>query len=271
MSEWHALQRPRCLLQGRDIGDGPAVLFQHGLTGDESQVAECFPTQIRARRLTLDCRSHGRSGPAPKADCSFATFGDDVLAFADSRGVQQFIAGGISMGAAIALRIAVKSPERVKALILVRPAWLWWDSPRNMRPFLEVAKLLRELDPEAARALFEISDTARLLAREGPDNLPSLLKSFASDKRTETSGLIEAMSGSGPGIEASDLFALKIPTLVVGHALDAVHPLTMAETLAACIPSAQFVEITPKALDKPRYTRELTGVIDAFLRSQGLE
>ena len=58
-------------------------------------------------------------------------FADDVLAFADLRGVERFVVGGISMGAAIALRIAVRHPERVSGLVLARPAWLWHDGARQ--------------------------------------------------------------------------------------------------------------------------------------------
>ena len=44
---------------------------------------------------------------------SFAMFADDVLAAADQAGLDRFVAGGISMGAAIALRLACRHPDRV--------------------------------------------------------------------------------------------------------------------------------------------------------------
>ena len=42
--------------------------------------------------------------------------------------------GGISMGAAIALRIAALRPDLVSALVLARPAWLDANGPENIQP-----------------------------------------------------------------------------------------------------------------------------------------
>ena len=154
-----------------DLGAGPAVVFQHGLGGDAAQVAEVFPDGNGLRRLTLECRGQGGSEPGAPSSFSIANFASDVLAFCDARRVERFAVGGISMGAAIALRIAVVAPERVTSLVLARPAWLWGSAPPNMRPFAEVGALLRWPDRGAARAAFERSETARRLAEYAPDNL----------------------------------------------------------------------------------------------------
>src|SRR5689334_22476369 len=90
-----------------DIGEGPPVLFQHGLGGDAAQVAEVFPALPPSRRVTLECRAHGASQSGPLASLSIATFTDDVAALADRLGLGRAVAGGISMGSAIALRLAV--------------------------------------------------------------------------------------------------------------------------------------------------------------------
>src|ERR1700692_1876788 len=109
------------------------MLFQHGLGGDERQVAEVFPDDFGCRRLTLECRGQGRSEPGPLDRFSMAAFTTDALAFLDQRGVGPFAAGGISMGAAMALRLAVMAPERVRALVLARPAWMTEPAPANLR------------------------------------------------------------------------------------------------------------------------------------------
>ncbi len=269
MNGWYAVDTPGGALRGRDVGQGSAVVFQHGLGGDEAQVAACFPALPLVRRLTLECRGHGGSSFGAGNDYSFARFTDDVLEFVDTRGVGDFVAGGISMGAAIALRLAVRAPTRVRALILVRPAWLWWRGPLNMQPFTEVARLMREIGPERGRVEFESSETARRLSAEGPDNLVSLRKFFEVENPPETARLLEAMATDGPGVEATELLALRVPTLVIGHALDAVHPLSIAQTAAASIPGARLVQITPKATDKQRYLRELSTALSSFLAKVG--
>jgi pimeloyl-ACP methyl ester carboxylesterase len=45
-------------------GEGIAAVFQHGLGGDALQAAEAFPDDAGFRRLTLECRGHGRSEAA---------------------------------------------------------------------------------------------------------------------------------------------------------------------------------------------------------------
>jgi pimeloyl-ACP methyl ester carboxylesterase len=75
------------------------------------------------------------------------------------------------MGAAIASRLAVIRPDLVRALVLVRPAWVANDAPAKMVPNAEVGALLAQRPADTARAIFAQSATARRLAREAPDNL----------------------------------------------------------------------------------------------------
>ena len=47
--------------------------------------------------------------------------------------------------------------------------------------------------------------------------------------------------------------------------MDIAHPMTFAETLAATVPGARLVEITPKASDAPRYVAEFRAALSSFL------
>ena len=260
---WFTLQRNEATLQGWDGGEGLPVIFQHGLGGDETQVAEVFPDGRGIRRLTLECRGQGKSSLGNVKEISIANFADDVLAFADSRGIDRFIIGGISMGAAIALRIAIRHPERVNALILARPAWLWAAAPENMKPFLEVASYLQQ----RTVSNFEASATAQRLSREAPDNLLSLKKFLSTNDRAATASLLSAIAADGPGVSEVEVRAVAAPTLIVGHKIDVVHPLEFAQTLASRIVGSQFVEITPKAADKPKHVVEFRANVTQFLSS----
>ena len=264
---WFALERGGVVLQGRDERSGLPVVFQHGLGGNEAQVAEVFPDGFR--RLTLDCRGQGHSPLGDPRVLSIATFADDVLAFADRRGLARFVVGGISMGAAIALRLAIRHPERILGLVLARPAWLWQAAPANMRPYAEVARHLRNPDLGAGRAAFEHSATARDLAQAAPDNLASLLGFFGAENPAALALLLAAIAEDGPGVSETDVRRISVPTLVLGTAIDAVHPLDFALQLATRIPGARFLEITPKATARPRYVQEFRAALGQFL--SGLE
>ncbi|PDQ20589.1 alpha/beta hydrolase [Mesorhizobium sanjuanii] len=261
------LLRDDTMLRVSDTGNGPAVVFQHGLGGGEAQVAQAFPADAGIRRLTLECRGHGGSGLGGGRPFSLGMFADDVLAAADQAGLDRFIAGGISMGAAIALRLACRHPDRVAGLLLVRPAWTFGNAPVNMRPNAEVADLILDHGPDAARTIFAQSRTATRLKREAPDNLASLLGFFDRPDSVSFARILADISADGPGVSESDVAGLGVPALVVGNAVDAVHPLSVAHKLAATIPGATFAEIPAKALDSARHFAALQAEITDFLHA----
>ena len=98
-------------------GQGPAVVLAHGFAGS----ARNFGPQARALRprfrvVRYDARGHARS-EAPDDPSAYTpeTFADDLGRMLDPGSA---IVGGLSMGAATALRFALASPERVRALVL---------------------------------------------------------------------------------------------------------------------------------------------------------
>jgi pimeloyl-ACP methyl ester carboxylesterase len=121
-------------------GDGLPVVFQHGLCGDARQTAEAFPDDPRFRLITLECRGHGQSQAG--SAFSIATLAEDVAGLIDHLALGPVVLGGISMGAAIASRLAVYRPDLARGLILARPAWATAAAPANMRPNLEIGELL---------------------------------------------------------------------------------------------------------------------------------
>jgi pimeloyl-ACP methyl ester carboxylesterase len=169
------------------------------------------------------------------------------------------------MGAAIALRLAVKAPDRVRALVLARPAWLAASAPENLRFYAEVSALFDREPRAAGYDAFRASDSGRLLAAEAPDNLASLSGFFAPDRPAWTGALLQAIALDGPGVTETEIRALDVPTLIIGHGRDVAHPLAHAQALAAMIPGAQLVEITPKATDKAAYLREFRAALTDFL------
>ncbi len=240
-------------------GPGRAVVFQHGLGGDASQAAEAFPRSARFRRITLDCPGHGAS-PGDAAP-SIAGFAGHVAALLGDL-PRPAAVGGISMGAAIALRLAVVRPDLVVALILVRPAWGSVPEPANMAAVAEVAALLARHPPDRARALFLSGATAARLAEASPDNLASLGGMF--DGHVSAS-LLGAIAADGPGVTEAGIAALKVPALVCGVAEDEIHPEALARDLAGLIPDARYVQLPPKGRDKPAHLAAIRAAVSAFL------
>ncbi|RWB08164.1 MAG: alpha/beta hydrolase [Mesorhizobium sp.] len=260
------LLRDDAALRVFDTGQGRLpVVFQHGLGGDAAQVAQNFPDGPSYRRLTVECRAQGGSGAGSKRPFSIAMFADDVLAAADAAGLDRFVAGGISMGAAIALQLAARHPDRVAGLVLVRPAWAFDAAPQNMRPYVEVAELILSRPLSEARDIFAASATAARFRTEAPDNLASLLGFFARENAPVFAKVMQAIAEDGPGVTRAAAASLAFPTLVIGSGIDLVHPLAAARSLADAIPNATFAEVMPKATDKECHFAEIRAAIADFL------
>ena len=248
-------------------GNGLPVIFLHGLCGDAGQTSEAFPNNTRFRRITIESRGHGSSEPGDPQLFSIRTFASDIAAFIERYQLAPVVIGGISMGAAISLHLAVHRPEFLRGLILVRPAWITEPAPPNNYPNALVGRLLAEFSPEAARNEFEASETAQQLAEVAPDNLASLRGFFTRKPHAITAALLKAIANDGPGVSEDDLRHLQVPSLIIGNDHDYIHPLDYAVKLAQRIPGAQFIQITAKAVNKAGYLEDLHRTITRFLET----
>jgi pimeloyl-ACP methyl ester carboxylesterase len=240
-------------------------MVQHGLCGDALQTAEVFPDDPRFRRVTMECRGHGASEAGDPAEFAIATFASDLAALIDSCGLAPLFVGGVSMGAAIALRLAVRRPELVRGLVIARPAWVVSAAPDSMRPNAEVGRLLGAYPADEARRLFLASETARRLAEDAPDNLVSLTRFFSRAPLAVTYALLQAIASDGPGVSEAEARRIAVPTLIIGTKQDVIHPFVHAETLASLIPESRLLEVTPKSKDRAQYVRDFRSALAGFL------
>lgn len=247
-------------------GDGPPVVFLHGLCGDAGQTREAFPPECGFRRVTVEARGHGASEPGDLTKMSMVTFASDIADFIEQELKAPVIVGGISMGAAISLRLAIKRPDLVQALIVARPAWLTGFAPENMAPNAEVGRLLGILSPDAAKQAFIAGEIGQRLAANAPDNLTSLLGFFSRQPIEVTAALLAAISNDGPGVTDDEVASLSIPTLVIGNEKDLIHPLSYARSLTERIRDARFAEITPKTSDRTQYVAGFHAAVRNFLK-----
>ncbi|MEO5613804.1 MAG: alpha/beta hydrolase [Cypionkella sp.] len=237
------------------------VVFQHGLGGGAEQVAQNWPAGTGFNRITQPCRGHDGTALGPARPFTIPMFAGDVLAEAP----EQFVAAGISMGAAIALHLACHHPERVRALILIRPAWTYFAAPPNMQPIAEIAALLQRHPPAQAAEAFRTSATGLQLAAESPDNLDSLLGYAARPDAQAFAQVLLDIATQPPGVSLRHVQALRLPCLIIANEMDAVHPMSSAETLAEAIPNSHLIHVAPKAQDRPRHHAEICAAIAAFL------
>jgi 3-oxoadipate enol-lactonase len=100
-------------------GEGPPVVLAHGFLMDSTM----FDPQVRAlapafRVIRFDARGFGRT----QTDGNRFTYWDsaeDCIRLMDHLGIARAVVGGMSQGGFLALRAALKWPDRVKALVLI--------------------------------------------------------------------------------------------------------------------------------------------------------
>lgn len=251
----------------RDEGAGIPFVFQHGLGGDLAQPFDLYSAGDGIRLLGFDCRGHGETRPlGGEGDLSFARFADDLIALLDHLDIERAIVGGISMGAGLALNVALRYPRRVRALILVRPAWLDGPMPEWAREtYAAIARLIRAHGASQGRTLFAGSERYRKAAHRSAATAASLLGQFDRPRAEETVAILERLPADAPVASLDSLTADRRPTLILANRQDRVHPFAFGLALAEAIPGAQLQEITSRTADSTRHAADVRRCIATFL------
>ncbi len=152
---------------------------------------------------------------------------------------------GISMGAALALRIALAGLLPVARAVFVRPAFTDRSLPENLHAFPVIGQLLADAGPGGA-AEFEEREPYRRVAEVSPAGARALLTQFsAPDAARRAMRLVEIPRNRAFETDArlGELSARGIRSLVVGALRDPVHPLPIAERWAGGLGAA--MEVVP--------------------------
>lgn len=215
----------------------PVTVFAHGL-GMSIPDTRPFGSGVSGSRVFLHLRGHGHS-PAPPADqpkaWTYGALADDVAAVADDEGATRAV--GVSLGAGALIALAGREPGRFERLVLAMPAAL--DRPRPADQVAaaaaladavdagdqpEISRLLIALQPPAARGRMDL----RIWARRHADWLA----------RTPVARALRTFPALAPLADPGELAAVTAPVLVLAQRDDPVHPLAVAEQLAAALPDA---------------------------------
>jgi pimeloyl-ACP methyl ester carboxylesterase len=123
-------------------GEGRPLVLVHGLGGAATNFAELAPLLVRRHGvLAVDLPGHGASDALP-AGSGIGDVAERVRRCAELEGYAPATVLGHSFGGAVALRLALASPEAVAALVLVAPAGIS-SSSRRARVGLTVLGTLR--------------------------------------------------------------------------------------------------------------------------------
>jgi len=116
-----------------DRGRGTPLVLIPGLQGRWEYTQPTVDALARQFRVITFSLGDERTEPFPfEPDRGFDSYADHVAAVLDTAGVTRAIVCGISFGGLVALRFAVRQPERVSALVLASaPGPGWHLKPRH--------------------------------------------------------------------------------------------------------------------------------------------
>jgi pimeloyl-ACP methyl ester carboxylesterase len=250
----------------RDEGDGLPFVFQHGLGGDINQPFGLYRSAPGVRLIAFDVRGHGETRPLGDIQkLTIATLADDLVSLLDHLGVKQAIIGGISLGAAVAVNVGLRYPERVRGVVLVRPAWIDRPLPTNVALYSTIARLIRELGPAEGLLQFRSSPEFLAMERESPDCAKSVVGQFDQPRAAECVARLERLAADSPCLDRSAYGNLNLPALVVGNRQDPIHPWPLAEELSKTIAGSRLCEVTPKSVNLDRHSADVQRAIDEFV------
>ncbi len=161
----------------------PALMLLHGGLGN----ADYFVNQIPAFTehfyvITADSRGHGRSTMSDQ-QIGYALMASDVLALADTLGVEQFALVGWSDGGIIGLDIAISHPERLTKLVAYGANY----NPSGVRADVG--------ESERFNAYIEMAAGDYTLLSPNPDNFETFLNNISNMWATEPNYTVEQMQG----------------------------------------------------------------------------
>lgn len=239
----------------------PLVVYLHGLLLDAELnrgIAQALAEQ-GYRVALLDLLGHGRSDkPTHASSYRIDSYADQVIALLDHLEADKAVLGGISLGANVSLFAAAHYPERVQGLVL--------EMPVLERAVPAAAMVFVPLVVAAHYGRQVLNVTSRLISRVprtrfGPLN--SLLNAL-SYPPDATSAVLHGVLVGPVAPTQEQRRAIGVPTLVLAHRNDLIHPFDDAVGLVSRMPDATLVRAR-SPLELRLLPGRLTKEIVAFL------
>lgn len=221
-------------LRARSAGEGPAVVFVHGWALDlEMWRAQIDLLADRYRVIAFDRRGFGRSSGVPGLEQDV----HDIDRLLDSFSISRAAIVGMSQGARVALRWALKHPEKVSCLVLDGPPAEGWPQSVGAKeiPIDEYRQRIGVEGVDAFRSMWlqhpfmklhTRSPCAHTLLREIVVRYPAL------DLLNEPPQV--------PLLSERDLLRVNVPTLVLSGEHDSPQRRSIATRMARTLPDARL-------------------------------
>jgi pimeloyl-ACP methyl ester carboxylesterase len=221
-----------------DWGEGERVLvLVHGLLMNRHMYDNLAPEMVARgyRVITVDLLGHGASDkPTDMRAYSMSSFADQVAALIDDLELDRPVVGGTSLGANTALEMAARHPRAARGLFIEMPVL---DNALVAAGaiFLPILVTLRVAKP----VLRGIAAVTNRIPRT--NFFVDILLDWTRRPPEASEAVLEGLffGRTAPPREERELITM--PTLVIGHPADPLHPFTDSDMVAEELPRARLV------------------------------
>jgi pimeloyl-ACP methyl ester carboxylesterase len=226
-------------------GDGPPVVFVHGLGGAWQNWLENIPRIAQERRVVaLDLPGFGHS-EMPLRDITISGYAHTVEKLCDSLGLGEVALVGNSMGGFVAAEVAIQFSQRVERLVLVSAAGITTTNlyRRPVQTWGRVA---------AAAGSYGAANSRAAVARPGVRHLalafvarhPSRLKADLAWEQVNAAGTLgfrDALDALLDYDFRDRLGEIQAPTLLIWGHDDMLVPVEDAHEFERLIPNSRKI------------------------------
>ena len=226
-------------------GDGPPIVFVHGLAGNWQNWLENLPAAAQERRaVALDLPGFGRS-EKPAHHISIPRFGRTVDELCDRLGLGEVVLVGNSMGGFVVAETAIQFPRRVERLVLASAAGITSADLRRA-PVMVWGRLAMMVGARSAaeKRMALLRPRLRHLVYSTIVRHPSRVPLDLLFEISQGAG----RPGFGPALEAivdydfrDRLHKIRCPTLIVWGEDDMLVPVSDAAEFERAIPGARKI------------------------------
>jgi 3-oxoadipate enol-lactonase len=209
-------------------GSGPPVLFLHAFPLDMTMWdAQARALEASHQVVRFDARGFGGTPPGDGL-LTMERIADDAVALLDHLGLSRATVCGLSMGGYAAFALVRRHPDRVQGLVLADTRTAP-DSPDAKRARSAQADKVRREGPPAIAEAFLQKAVGETTHAERPALVARIKEMILA---APARGIVDALAGLAARADSGPtLREIKVPTLVVCGAEDALTPVADAEAI----------------------------------------
>ena len=213
-------------------GDGPPVVFAHGIGGNHASWYHQVPAfRERYTVVTFDHRSFGNSHDDPAGD-GRSRFVDDLEGLLDHLGIEQTVLVAQSMGGGTCSGFTVRNPQRVRALVLA-DTLVGLEEPPEIKAVMDGVR----------KATSKLSQLERVLGPKFRSQEPAGTQLYASIASFNAASRLNLAGQLPTRPSVEDLAATGVPILFLVGEDDVLMPAAQVAAFQRLVAGSKLVVV----------------------------